>query len=80
VVIIRTGANDLEFATIWRSYGSEGNNVEMLPQIAPLEDEEVSHKLQRAFTRCGIGQTYENRKIPLPANGKALVSVNLLDL
>jgi len=48
--------------------------VEMLPQIALLEDEEVSRKLQRALTRCGIGQTYENRIIPLQANGKALGS------
>lgn len=54
VVIIGAGAIGLEFATIWRSYGSEVTLVEMLPRIAPLEDEEVSSELQRAFTKRGI--------------------------
>lgn len=54
VVIIGAGAIGLEFATIWRSYGSEVTLVEMLPRIAPLEDEEVSTELQKAFTKHGI--------------------------
>jgi dihydrolipoamide dehydrogenase len=54
VVIIGAGAIGLEFATIWRSYGSEVTIVEMLPRIAPLEDEEVSAELQKAFTKRGI--------------------------
>ena len=54
VVIIGAGAIGLEFATIWRAYGSEVTLVEMLPRIAPLEDEEVSGELQRAFTKRGI--------------------------
>lgn len=54
VVIIGAGAIGLEFATIWRGYGSEVTLVEMLPRIAPLEDEEVSNELQRAFTKRGI--------------------------
>lgn len=54
VVIIGAGAIGLEFATIWRAYGSEVTLVEMLPHIAPLEDEDVSVELQRAFTRRGI--------------------------
>jgi dihydrolipoamide dehydrogenase len=54
VVIIGAGAIGLEFATIWRAYGSEVTIVEMLPRIAPLEDEEVSAELQRAFSKRGI--------------------------
>jgi dihydrolipoamide dehydrogenase len=54
VVIIGAGAIGLEFATIWKSYGSDVTLVEMLPRIAPLEDEEVSTELQRAFTKRGI--------------------------
>jgi dihydrolipoamide dehydrogenase len=54
VVIIGAGAIGLEFATIWRAYGSEVTLVEMLPRIAPLEDEEVSTELQKAFTKRGI--------------------------
>ncbi len=54
VVIIGAGAIGLEFATIWRSYGSEVTLVEMLPRIAPLEDEDVSKEVQKAFTKRGI--------------------------
>jgi dihydrolipoamide dehydrogenase len=54
VVIIGAGAIGLEFATIWRAYGSEVTLVEMLPRIAPLEDVEVSTELQKAFTKRGI--------------------------
>jgi dihydrolipoamide dehydrogenase len=54
VVIIGAGAIGLEFATVWSGYGSEVTLVEMLPRIAPLEDEEVSAELSRAFTKRGI--------------------------
>ncbi len=54
VVIIGAGAIGLEFATVWSAYGSQVTLVEMLPRIAPLEDEEVSAELTKAFSRRGI--------------------------
>ena len=54
VIIIGAGAIGMEFATVWSSYGTEVTIVEMLPRILPLEDEEVSNELARAFTRRGI--------------------------
>jgi dihydrolipoamide dehydrogenase len=54
VVIIGAGAIGLEFATIWNAYGSEVTLVEMLPRVAPLEDEEVSKEIARAFKKRGI--------------------------
>jgi dihydrolipoamide dehydrogenase len=54
VVIIGAGAIGLEFATVWSAYGAEVTLVEMLPRIAPLEDEEVSKELARAFKKRGI--------------------------
>lgn len=54
VVIIGAGAIGLEFATIWSAYGTEVTLVEMLPRIAPLEDEEVSAELTNAFNKRGI--------------------------
>ena len=54
VVIIGAGAIGLEFATIWNSYGSQVTLVEMLPNIAPLEDSEVSAELSKAFGKKGI--------------------------
>jgi len=54
VIIMGAGAIGLEFATVWASYGTEVTLVEMLPRIAPTEDEEVSKELAKAFTKRGI--------------------------
>ena len=54
VVIIGGGAIGSEFATIWNSYGTKVTIVEMLPNIVPLEDEEVSAELAKAFKKRGI--------------------------
>ncbi|MBI4927968.1 MAG: dihydrolipoyl dehydrogenase [Anaerolineae bacterium] len=53
-IIIGGGAIGLEFSTIWNSYGTKVTIVEMLPHIAPLEDEEVSTELEKAFKKNGI--------------------------
>ena len=54
VVIIGAGAIGVEFATVWNAYGVDVTMVEMLPRIVPLEDEEVSAELAKAFRRRGI--------------------------
>jgi len=41
----------MEFAHIWHTYGAEVTIVEMLPHALPLEDEEVSAEVERAFRR-----------------------------
>lgn len=54
VVIIGAGAIGVEFATVWNSYGSKVTIVEMLPHLVPLEDEEVSLELEKAFKKNGV--------------------------
>ncbi len=62
VIIIGAGAIGLEFATVWNSYGTQVTLVEMLPRIAPLEDEEVSSELHKAFSKRGI-KSLTNTKV-----------------
>jgi len=62
VVIIGAGAVGVEFATVWHSYGAEVTIVEMLPRIVPLEDEESSKELAKAYKRRGI-QTLTGHKV-----------------
>ena len=50
VVVIGAGAVGLEFASFYRSMGAEVAVVEALDRVAPLEDEDVSKELARAFT------------------------------
>ncbi len=54
VVIIGAGAIGMEFATVWSGYGSQVTIVEMLPRVLPLEDEEVSTELAKAFKKRGV--------------------------
>ena len=54
VVVIGASAIGCEFATVWNSYGVEVTLIEMLPRVAPLEDEEASQELAKAFTKRGI--------------------------
>lgn len=54
VVIIGAGAIGVEFATVWNAYGADVTIVEMLPRLVPLEDEEVSVELEKAFKKRGI--------------------------
>lgn len=53
-IIIGAGAIGAEFATIWNGYGAKVTMVEMLPNILPLEDEEVSSELAKQFKKRGI--------------------------
>ena len=54
VVIVGGGATGAEFAYVYRAYGARVVIVEMLPRLAPAEDEEISAELERAFRRKGI--------------------------
>lgn len=50
-VIVGAGPIGMEFAQVWSSYGSDITVVEMLPRPLPLEDEDVSEVVGRAFGR-----------------------------
>ncbi len=54
LLVIGAGAIGCEFASMYRAFGSEITVVEMLPRVVPLEDEEISAELGRAFTKRGI--------------------------
>lgn len=54
IVVLGAGAVGVEFASIFRSFGSEVTIVELLPRLVPIEDEAVSAELQKAFRKRGI--------------------------
>jgi dihydrolipoamide dehydrogenase len=54
LVIVGAGAVGVEFADVYRAYGTEVTLLEALSRVVPLEDEEVSSQLARSFTRRGI--------------------------
>jgi dihydrolipoamide dehydrogenase len=53
-IVLGGGVIGVEFASAWRSFGSDVTIVEALPHLVPLEDEASSKLLERAFRRRGI--------------------------
>jgi dihydrolipoamide dehydrogenase len=53
-IVIGAGAVGLEFASLYRSFGAEVTLLEALPRLAPLEDEDLSKQVARAFRKRGI--------------------------
>lgn len=54
VIVLGGGVIGVEFASIWRSFGSEVTIVEGLPNLVPNEDIALSKGLERAFRKRGI--------------------------
>jgi dihydrolipoamide dehydrogenase len=54
IVIMGSGAVGVEFASIFRRFGSDVTIIELLPRIVPVEDEAVSTELERSFRKQGI--------------------------
>jgi dihydrolipoamide dehydrogenase len=54
IAILGAGPVGVEFASLFRAFGSEVTLIELLPTLVPLEDEEVGQALERAFARRGI--------------------------
>ena len=54
IVIIGAGPIGMEMGYIFRAYGSAVTLVEMMPDVLPLEDPEISAEVARAFRKLGF--------------------------
>lgn len=54
ITIVGSGAIGIEFAYFYNSIGTKVNIVEYMPNIVPLEDEDVSKELEKSFKKKGI--------------------------
>jgi dihydrolipoamide dehydrogenase len=54
LVIMGSGAVGVEFASIFRRFGSAVTIIELLPRLVPVEDEAVSAELEKSFRKQGI--------------------------
>jgi len=76
IVIIGAGAIGVEFAYFFNSFGTKVTLVEMLPQVLPVEDHEVSELLARNFTKSGI-EILTETKVDKVESGKGGVKVTV---
>ena len=54
IVVVGSGAIGVEFAYFYHSIGTKVTIVEFMPNIVPIEDEDVSKQLARSFKKSGI--------------------------
>jgi dihydrolipoamide dehydrogenase len=54
MVVVGSGAIGSEFAWFYATMGTKVTLVEFLPNVVPLEDEEVSKQLERSFKKAGM--------------------------
>lgn len=54
MIVVGSGAIGIEFAYFYNAMGTEVTVVEYLPNIVPVEDEEVSKQLERSFKKAGV--------------------------
>lgn len=62
LIIVGAGAIGIEFAYIYNSYGSEVTVIEMLDNILPIEDKEITEQLRSSFTKRGV-KIYTGSKV-----------------
>lgn len=74
LIVVGAGAVGVEFASIYRSFDADVTILEMLPRVVPVEDEDVSKELNRAFRKRGIN-SFTSAKVEKVEKTKTGVSV-----
>ncbi len=76
MVIIGAGAIGVEFAYFYNAFGTQVTLIEMLPNVLPVEDTEVSQVLEKALTKQGI-RILTNSKTSKTETTKTVVRITL---
>ncbi len=69
LVVVGSGAIGVEFAYFYNAMGTEVTIVEYLPNIVPVEDEDVSKQLERSFKKAGIKIMTESEVTKVDTSG-----------
>jgi dihydrolipoamide dehydrogenase len=72
MVIIGAGAIGVEFAYFYNAFGTTVTLIEMLPNVLPVEDTEVSQTLEKALTKQGIRILTNTKTTKTEATGKGV--------
>ena len=70
MVIVGSGAIGSEFAYFYNAIGTKVTLVEFLPNVVPVEDEEVSKQLERSFKKSGIKVMTSSEVTSVDTSGK----------
>ncbi|MFL2569109.1 MAG: dihydrolipoyl dehydrogenase [Flavobacteriales bacterium] len=73
IVVVGSGAIGVEFAYFYNAMGIDVTVVEYMPNIVPVEDEDVSKQLARSFKKSGIKVMTNSSVESVDTSGKACV-------
>ena len=73
MVVVGSGAIGSEFAYFYNAIGTKVTLVEFMPNIVPVEDEEVSKQLERSFKKQGIEVMVSSEVTSVDTKGKGCV-------
>lgn len=73
IVVVGSGAIGCEFAYFYHAMGTKVTIVEFLPNILPVEDEEVSKQLSKIYKKSGIQIMTESEVTKVDTSGKGCV-------
>lgn len=74
MIIVGSGAIGVEFAYFYNSMGTDVTVVEFLPNIVPLEDEEVSKQFERSLKKSKIKVMTNASVTKVDTSGKGVVA------
>ena len=72
MIVVGSGAIGAEFAHFYNSMGTKVTIVEYLPNLVPLEDEEVSKQFERSFKKAGIKVMTNSSVESVDTSGKTI--------
>lgn len=73
MVVVGSGAIGSEFAYFYNAIGTKVTLIEFLPNVVPVEDEEVSKQLERSFKKQGIEVLISSEVTSVDTKGKGCV-------
>ena len=74
MIVVGSGAIGAEFAHFYNSMGTKVTIVEYLPNLVPLEDEEVSKQFERSFKKAGIKVMTNSSVESVDTSGKSITA------
>jgi dihydrolipoamide dehydrogenase len=76
LLVVGSGAIGIEFASFYRTLGAEVTVVEILPQILPVEDDEIAAHARKRFEKAGI-KIHTEAKVAKLTKGKDSVTATV---
>ncbi|MGC1633660.1 MAG: dihydrolipoyl dehydrogenase [Gelidibacter sp.] len=74
MIVVGSGAIGVEFAYFYKSMGTDVTIVEFLPNVVPVEDEEVSKQLEKSFKKIGINIMTSSEVTKVDTSGAGVVA------